>query len=275
MIKRPKEKFPMKNVISRSFQNFGLCGSMSKYLFGFFLIMAFLVNPAFAQIRILPLGDSITANEKTKSYRYYLYDLLKNRGDDIDFMGTQRYQIYDNFDSDNQEHPGWTADQIAESLPKWLSTYTPDVVLLHIGHSDQLQGKTVASTITDIEKIIGLLQADNPRVLVLLAQIINPSGSHAWFDQLNARIPGVASRTTTNTSKVVAVDMNTMFDSSTMTDDRVHPNDIGDQFIAEQWYNVLVEQDEYKALGAGSPEQPVDPSMVLNPPVIRIVPDNQ
>ena len=46
----------------------------------------------------------------------------------------------------------------AVSLPGWLASYTPDIVLLHIGHNDFFQSQSVASTIDDTEDIIDVLQ---------------------------------------------------------------------------------------------------------------------
>ena len=111
---------------------------------------------------------------------------------------------------------------------------------MHIGHNDQFKGQSVESTISDIENIIDILQADNPSVTILLAQIINPNFGHAWWDRLNALIPGVASGKTTVNSTVVAVDMNAKFVPSTMTYDKIHPNDKGNEIIAEAWYAAYV-----------------------------------
>ena len=67
----------------------------------------------YTEIKILPLGDSITANTETKSYRYYLWNMLTTDGYKIDFLGSQKYQIYDNFDPDHEGHSGWRADRIS------------------------------------------------------------------------------------------------------------------------------------------------------------------
>ncbi len=222
-----------------------------------FLIVMFLASPTYAAINILPLGDSITINVQTKSYRFYLWKLLTSKGYNVDFIGTQRYQQYDNFDPDHEGHAGWRADQIAVSLGGWLNSYTPDIVLLHIGHNDFFQGESVANVINDINNIINKLQADNPRVTILLAQIIYPNWNQKKWTELNAQIPGLAAGKTTIQSLVMPVNQNEYFNPATDTYDGAHPNDSGDQKIAQQWFNAIVR------------------TMVLAPPVLRIVPETK
>ena len=204
-----------------------------------FLIIFFVVSPTFAAIKILPLGDSITVNIENKSYRFYLWKLLKAEGYNVDFVGNKRNQTFDDFDPDHEGHSGWRADQIAESLNWWLNGYTPDIVLLHIGHNDFFQGDTVDNVIDDIGKIIDILQANNPKVIIFLAQIIYPNWKQTNFTDLNSKILTLAESKTNFQSIIIPVNQNENFNPETDTYDRCHPNDRGDQIIAQQWFNAI------------------------------------
>jgi lysophospholipase L1-like esterase len=205
-----------------------------------FLVLLFIASPAFAEMIILPLGDSITASAKTKSYRYYLQDTLTKNGYEFNFVGSKKNQTFDNFDPDHEGRSGWRADEISRYLGDWLKGYTPDVVLLHIGHNDIFDGETTAEIIADIEKIIDLLQADNPKVTIFLAQIIYPNWNNTKWSNLNQEIPGLAERKTTAKSSVIPVNQNETFIPAEDTIDNCHPNDSGDQKIAQQWYKSIV-----------------------------------
>jgi len=205
-----------------------------------FLLVMFIASPIYAETKILPLGDSITANVTTHSYRYYLWNLLQAEGYNVDFVGNQINQKYANFDPDHEGHSGWRADEIAASLPGWLKNYTPDIVLLHIGHNDFFQSQPGDSTLDEIKDIIDLLQADNPKVTILLAQIVYPNWPHAKWTAFNKQIPDLATSKTTAESLVIPVNQNEFFIPAEDTFDKAHPNDGGNLKIAQQWYKSIV-----------------------------------
>jgi lysophospholipase L1-like esterase len=210
-----------------------------------FLILMVTAPPIYAEMNVLPLGDSITLGAKTKSYRYYLWNLLKSNGYDINFVGSQKTQIFDNFDPDHEGHGGWRADQISASLNNWLKNYTPDIVLLHIGHNDFAYGESIVSTIDDIENIIDILRTKNPNVTILLAQIIHSEASYKYQAQsirtlFNEQIVSFASSKTTPQSLVISVNQNEFFNPEIDTIDGVHPNDSGNEKMAQQWFKSIV-----------------------------------
>jgi uncharacterized repeat protein (TIGR01451 family) len=129
-------------------------------------------------VRILLLGDSITRGTNTyPSYRHPLWIKLVGSGRDFDFVGSQNsigdgnpvFPDYkgQSFDSDHEGHSGWRADEIVAGLPKWLESYTPDIVLLHIGTNDVFDDQSTQSTVNEIMQIIDVLRADNPSVKIL------------------------------------------------------------------------------------------------------------
>jgi lysophospholipase L1-like esterase len=209
-------------------------------------------NSADAQTyRILPLGNSITQADISKnganSYRRNLWNKLQNAGYPVDFVGsldTDRNGLPfpdPNFDHDHEGHWGWRADQIVAGLPGWLAGYTPDVALIHLGTNDLVQDNTIESTISEIEAIIDILRDDNPVITVFLAQIIPIAASFDLddsIDALNIEIAEFANRKDHVYSRVIAVDHNSGFSLSYLSDG-VHPNQVGEEFMAQRWFEAF------------------------------------
>jgi lysophospholipase L1-like esterase len=163
------------------------------------------------------------------------------------------------FDMDHEGHSGWRADEIVAHIQAWAAAASPDVVLLHIGTNDLRQGQSVASTVTDIGAIIDTLRTVNPRIRILLAQLIAQTGG-ALISSLNAALPALAAGKDRPESPIVLVDQYTGFDPSSMTYDGTHPNDIGDSRMADRWFEKLGPTlDAYPAgaarTGGGDPPQ--------------------
>jgi chitodextrinase/lysophospholipase L1-like esterase len=202
-------------------------------------------------VRIMPLGDSITAqSQASPSYRYYLWnDLLNNGYDNVDFVGSNT-QTWDNgdppqllFDQNHEGHGGYRADEIAANAAEWMSLNPADIVLLHAGTNDLEQGQSVESTLQDIASIIDALRSINPNVTILLAQVIPQfppgSASPADIDSLNAQLPALAASMNSSQSQVIIVDQNSGFTQSDLGSDGVHPNASGDAKIADKWFSTL------------------------------------
>ena len=90
------------------------------------LLLTLHVSPAAAADKIMPLGDSITWDDRSDdlrtdgekvAYRYRLWQLLTDAGYEIDFVGSQStgFDIFP--DAENEGHPGWTDDQILNGRP--------------------------------------------------------------------------------------------------------------------------------------------------------------
>ena len=197
--------------------------------------------------RIMPLGDSITqANDETNSYRRPLWRLLQGSGRRVDFVGSQSENHQGpppnpDFDLDHEGHWGWTADDVLREIDGWARAFTPDVVLLHLGSNDALRGHDTAETLDELAAIVARLRAANPRVSVLLAQLIptRRAADNRRIEALNAGIPGLAARLDSAASRVVVVDQYTGFDANTDTRDGIHPNAAGEEKMASVWNHAL------------------------------------
>ncbi len=196
-------------------------------------------------IKIMPLGDSITQMYTDHdSYRRPLWFLLRDGGFNVDFVGSQNVNKggpppHADFDMDHEGHSGWRTDEVLPSVGGWARTYRPDVVLIHLGSNDVFQYQSNSSTITELGQIIDTLRAVNPTSKVLLAQIIPSIYNATDIVDLNQRMPALAASKNTPTSPVLVVDQWTGFSVNQDMYDGVHPNDSGDQKLANKWYAAL------------------------------------
>jgi len=220
------------------------------------------INGFANEISILPLGDSITQSHSTQySYRYSLWKMLLDEEVVFDFIGMQTGQVNgspdwpdylgQSFDYNHEGHAGWRTDEILNGrdggdpnvkLATWLTSYTPDIALLHIGTVDVMDGSSAASTAGYIGQIIDLLQADNSDVTILLAKLIGATSTslNAGILAINATIDGIAANKTTATSQVLVVDQYSGFDPAVDTWDGIHPDLSGEQKIAQKWLGDIV-----------------------------------
>ncbi|SMB81370.1 lipolytic protein G-D-S-L family [Hymenobacter roseosalivarius DSM 11622] len=226
--------------------------------FRFFLFLAFL--PAIwavvcsrspAPVTIMPLGDSITQGNRTyPSYRRPLWRTLQHGQYEVNFVGSRMLNKgglapHLDFDLDHQGQWGWTTAMLLPEIRQWSLDHQPDMVLLHAGTNDCFGPQPVEAIRDNLGRIIDQLRGGNPRVKVLLAQLI-PSAPpfaelNAKITALNALLPALARAKTTDQSPVVIVDQNTGFSREAGVDlhDGLHPNDQGQAKMAARWYQAL------------------------------------
>jgi hypothetical protein len=196
-------------------------------------------------LRLMPLGDSITAaTDGQASYRYWLWHLLRQGGYTVEFVGSQAgvYQgtpKYPDFDPHHEGHWGWTADAVLARLEQWARAEQPDVVLCHLGTNDLFGGESVPSTVAEVGQIVEALRRANPRVTILLAQLIPAHHGQATLQAFNRALPAVATEKTSRASPVLVVDHWSGFDPQRNTYDGLHPNEAGEKKMAQRWYEAL------------------------------------
>ncbi|MDX2022863.1 MAG: SGNH/GDSL hydrolase family protein [Deltaproteobacteria bacterium] len=215
---------------------------------------------------IMPLGDSITqADLEHMSYRYWLWQMLRDGGFRTGFVGSQttRHKREANeptvaypdptFDADHEGRWGKKPSEIL-ALLKAVTTWdkqTPGIVLLHAGTNEVWTVSTETDqaiaqrAIMGIEALIDYLRTKNPNVVVLLAKVIPlsedryPGPFQSAIAEINARVPGVAERKTTSTSLVQVVDQFAGFTKADFLPDGIHPNEAGEKRIAAAWMQAL------------------------------------
>ncbi|MFD2514639.1 GDSL-type esterase/lipase family protein [Pontibacter locisalis] len=216
----------------------------------------------------MALGNSITqSNQDHYSYRYNLWKKLLDAGVEIDYVGSHSVQKNGNpdwplykgqaFDSDNEGHWGWSTDQILNGnseetgkgrLSDWLTGYTPDIVLLHLGTNDMFRDQSLDETVNELKEVVQLIRADNPQVKIFFAKLI-PAYDQKVGPQaannirlLNERIPALAQELNTAASPVILVDQYTGFNPTTGADtfDGIHPNASGEEKMAQKWFEAIM-----------------------------------
>src|SRR5262249_37297301 len=197
-------------------------------------------------VRIMPLGDSITEGlSGHDTYRYQLWTELHQAGYNVDFVGAKHGNQAGNpptpeFDQDHMGYSGWRADEFVGRLgTDFAGPYDPDIVLLHVGTNDLIQGQSVSSTISDIAGIIDDLRLANPNVTILLAQIIPNVDTNGTTELFNAQILQLAQQKNNNNSRVIAVDQYSGFDENNDLYDGIHPNGSGELKMANRWFSAL------------------------------------
>jgi lysophospholipase L1-like esterase len=221
------------------------------------LCLAPLAVSADAVVKIMPLGDSITRGDSWTtspypSYRYYLDDSLRASGFAVDFVGSTSSAFTKFvFDQQHEGHGGYTTGMLVGTpsvspLASWLAASpTPEIVLLHIGTNDLRDRIPLATRLENLKQIVGLLRQKNPKVRVMIAQII-PTGSSAnntngGLLDYNRALPSLAAGLTTAASPVTVVDLHTGYDGvADNQPDGIHPKTSGEKKMAGAWYRALV-----------------------------------
>ena len=210
-------------------------------------------------VRIMPLGDSITYDNRRKdmrpvgvriAYRYALHNLLESAGYLFDFVGSEdageRYLGAEM--DDNAGFPGITDEQLAvlistgysghtdrQVTPEpYLVTHPADIILLHIGTNH------INSSPDDVEAILDNIRVSDPDVKIIIARIINrfpySEVTTTFNDNVEAMVKARAD------SHIVMVDMEdgAGIDYYTDMDDDLHPNHLGYEKMAAVWYEALI-----------------------------------
>ncbi|MBL9200015.1 MAG: hypothetical protein JNL39_05880 [Opitutaceae bacterium] len=189
-------------------------------------------------VRIMPIGDSITEGGATFSnYRPLLAEKLRSAGLAFEFVGSRG--------PEGLRHEGYGGKNIeflAAAVPGNFAKSPADIVLLHAGHNHFATEKPVPGMIAATERLITALRATNPKVRVLLAQVI-PAGKlpkYSYLPDLNAELGRLAARLHTPAQPIVLVNQATGFDWRTDTiADLVHPNAAGAEKMAARWFTGL------------------------------------
>lgn len=195
-------------------------------------------------VRIMAVGDSITEGaDKFSCYRYPLWEKLSAAGYVVEFVGTRTAESRVG-PLAHEGYGGKNTEFLAREVPAHFRAHPADIVLLHSGHNHFVEEKPVPGIVAATEQLIAAFRAVNPRVTVLLAQVI-PAGKlpkYAYIPELNAALAQLAARLDQpeRQQRVVLVDQASGFDCPTDTiDDKVHPNAQGAEKMAAAWFAAL------------------------------------
>jgi hypothetical protein len=235
---------------------------------------AFAVASALAvePVRIMPLGDSITAGYTDNptwnvpfgfGYRSGLYTRLTNANYPFQYAGASQEPWNGVFgvpktvsapdlrtvnEDFHRGYGGVDAVFLASNIGNWLSTDTPDVMLLMIGINSISQGGTSNPTTAEnnLNALVQSIVYQRPTAHVVVAQITPYSTYTSSIVQYNAYIKNTLVPYFTGLGKnVTTVDQYSNFGTGTTVDSGLyanginHPNAVGYDRMAQTWYDGI------------------------------------
>lgn len=237
-------------------------------------------NPG--RIRIMPLGDSITAgypglNDTEPylvSYRRQLYNDLSALNPSmfgINFVGTITNTGASASpplaDRDHEGHDGWRDDEIVNgtldafkqqtcfvpipncNITGWLNSTQPDIVLLHIGTNgvNGVGGTSPNDVAAILDKIDAWEAANSSPVTVFLARIIGSpdATTNTNVTLFNNAIANMAQTRISNGDKIVIVNQQAGAGLNYSTDmaNILHPNQTGYDKMAIKWKADMLDSE--------------------------------
>ena len=239
-------------------------------------ILLFFTTSIQAQLKIMPLGDSITKGEimllsenapepnyiadeilgyhisgasgtigdGDGGYRPYLSEMLQLLGWDFQFVG----ELLDAAGA-HEGHDGFMSSDLLNTLPQILATNPPDVLLLHIGTNDLPTPIDADSCYDNIRSTVQEIKFIDPNIQVIVAQIIpcltNTPLSVRRYPEIE-RLNTLLNMLPTEFQNVDLVDMWSTFTDTPnweaeLMSDTWHPNEAGYSLMAETWRNKLIE----------------------------------
>lgn len=196
--------------------------------------------------KILPLGDSITWGiQYDGAYRVQLFTKAVADGHKITFTGSVSNgpNMVSNqpFPKANEGHSGWRIDQITGLVPTPALDTIPHIVLLMIGTNDVYAASGQATMPERLGTLLDKLIGAAPNALLVVAKItpLNNAGSNATIKTFNDAIPGLVQTRAAAGKHIILGDMNTGFTSAMLSNDGVHPNKSGYDFMGDTWYKLI------------------------------------
>ncbi|VUC27345.1 unnamed protein product [Clonostachys rosea] len=192
------------------------------------------------ELRVLPIGDSITYGAGSTNYNGYrkeLYQKLKDHGNAIDFVGSMHSGDF--ADTDHEGHRGEVISTI-QSMSQDGIYAAPNIVLLHAGTNDINRALDVGKAPDRLKTLIEDIYSHSEDALVLVAKIIPSKNQTAQADlaAYNKAIPNVVASFTNK--HIAVVDMNSALTTADLTDS-LHPTDAGYTKMANTWYDAIID----------------------------------
>jgi lysophospholipase L1-like esterase len=210
-------------------------------------------NLVIANLRIMPLGDSITQGidffdgtgqppiETRVGYRQALYNLLSDEGITFDFVGQAGQRAGQGAglpDPDNNGYPGVDIDFIDNVLPSVLSENSPDIILLHIG-TNQTPGS--AEGLDQIMDQIDSWASTNSNLVAFVATLTpkRDTAAQQIVDAFNTDLRMRVEQRASN--NIVLVDMAAVMNDGDISLETIgiHPNESGYLKMAQTWFDAL------------------------------------
>ncbi len=206
--------------------------------------------PAGKRIRVMPLGASITqgsTGSKDTGYRSFLHQMLSDAKIDHEFVGSNTAQpgSLPKDQIHHEGHPGYTIQNDADNLDKWLGAQgaDPDYILILLGSNDITQKKSdgmIQRLDAMLTRIIDKQKGLRPQAQIIIASLplINDATMEAQNVQYAKDIVDLVVRRRKAGDKVAFVDVHAVIKKEDKFDN-LHPNDAGYKKIAELWFQRI------------------------------------
>ena len=196
------------------------------------------------ELRILPLGDSITWGEGSTTengYRLALSNVITSNGNNLTYIGSVKSGTMAN--NENEGHGGFQILQVGIEGRQDYSE-RPNIVLFMAGTNDVVFDIDLGNAPLRLIRVIEEILVECPEVTVLvgsLTPLLNP-GWMTKINDINAKLPEVINRVGVDRGiQAAMVNMSRVTTAHIHQDDGIHPTDEAYELIAAAWYEGIVE----------------------------------
>ena len=190
------------------------------------ILVIVILTPAVSQVKMLFLGDSLTAGYQLDPTLAFPNQLeLK--------MGSNKITAI------NQGISGDTSHTLLNRLDFTLQHVTPNLVFLCIGANDGLRGMPIQQTEKNIQTIITKIQTK--KIPIIMAGMSLPDNYSAnYIQDFEAMYERVASKNNVTFMPFLLKDVAGV--PSLNLTDRIHPNAAGHKIIANNIYDFILKR---------------------------------
>lgn len=194
-----------------------------------------------APCRIMPFGASITDGYNVPGgYRIHLWALATMAEKSIDFVGSLSNGPSELPDKEHEGHSGWKIAELDAIAGERMTTYTPQIVLVHAGTNDVRNGDDLPNAPNRLRALVDTMTSMAPDALVVLASLVPVSDpqDQLAMDAFNAEVPVIVEENVNAGKHVVFADMASALDVADLADG-VHPTLAGYDKMAIVWFDTV------------------------------------
>ncbi|KAL2203839.1 SGNH hydrolase, partial [Sarocladium strictum] len=200
---------------------------------------------ALPDLRVMPLGDSLTRGDKSSDsmgYRRQLRYKLLSESTNVDLVGSQRSPLDTDEDNDWEGKDGADLAEINAAWPESIATQ-PNVVLVHAGTTNIANEEDLDGAPDLMAEIIDGLLGGAPETVVLVSPVmwVNKESFWAPRDAFNEQLSAIVQGKQDEGKHVLEVPIVIGPDD---LDDAFNPNDRGYENIAQFWVDAIRDADE-------------------------------
>ena len=211
-------------------------------------------------LRIMPLGDSITAGYHVGKggYRDHLRGMLQKNGIHVDFVGRNVDMSNGIADPEHEGYSGATIDLIAQKADEALPQLKPDIILLFAGTNDiRVNGANDQPSNPvywkdapqRFEKLLSTIKRKSPQAIIFVGTLMPYAKAWAAREdaalEYNAKLAEIVSKEKAQGTKIYLVDFRKTVDATDLADG-LHPNAKGYEKMAQAWAEAMTTVWEVK-----------------------------